>query len=502
MENALRDGLRNRMLRAAMHGEDPSARCAPAGRWEAALRIQSLVKSPAGLAALAGAVDTARLRQHQSPHATFCVEPLAVLDKAWRHPSGRDRTAASALEALRSCIAASRASGGAVRAEIAVWKAVVSPQVRRSDTIASSMLSRATEEAVGRPWAVILCRGGNFAGAVFAPDGSALHHKTFQRYTTRRKQGGSQSAHDSAGGHAKSAGANIRRQMEVELAKEIRALMNGPWAVDLKRCSALFLSVGKSAAPIFFGGGGANAPANRGTGKAPLASRDPRVRTVPFATGKPTYDEVKRAYANLALVRCRLVRIALDGDGSGDDDDEVACALPAWADDPPGEEEEDEGGDAVTWRALKEKYGVEGAADSSAAAAAAADADAPPPPPAEAVPATPAELAFAALARAVATGEAGVVRELLRVATGSDVAALAATVAAAPPAPLSATRAADLPVGGNGAAGAPCGAGVADAAATALSAAEAMRSLSCVWSRQLPLSQHSVRILRLLLLTI
>jgi hypothetical protein len=39
-------------------------------------------------------------------------------------------------------------------------------------------------------------------------------HKTFHRYVVRAKRGTVQSVHDNAGGHAKSAGANIRRQQE------------------------------------------------------------------------------------------------------------------------------------------------------------------------------------------------------------------------------------------------------------------------------------------------
>ena len=52
-----------------------------------------------------------------------------------------------------------------------------------------------------------------------------IAHKTFHRYTTRRKQGGSQSANDSAKGAAHSAGASIRRYNEMALESEIRALL-------------------------------------------------------------------------------------------------------------------------------------------------------------------------------------------------------------------------------------------------------------------------------------
>lgn len=49
------------------------------------------------------------------------------------------------------------------------------------------------------------------------PEMQVLAHKTFHRYTTRRKQGGSQSVNDNAKGPAKSAGAQLRRYGEQAL---------------------------------------------------------------------------------------------------------------------------------------------------------------------------------------------------------------------------------------------------------------------------------------------
>ncbi len=73
----------------------------------------------------------------------------------------------------------------------------------------------------GRRWAVLMCSGGHFAGAVF--DGEqAVVSKTFHRYTTRRKQGGAQSANDQAKGKARSGGAMIRRYNERAL-QQVRA---------------------------------------------------------------------------------------------------------------------------------------------------------------------------------------------------------------------------------------------------------------------------------------
>lgn len=82
-----------------------------------------------------------------------------------------------------------------------------------------------------RTIALIMVGGGNFAGMVVSlypktenyknyfkmDELNILYCKTFHRYTTRRKQGGSQSAHDSGKGAAISAGSNLRRYNEAAL---------------------------------------------------------------------------------------------------------------------------------------------------------------------------------------------------------------------------------------------------------------------------------------------
>lgn len=98
-------------------------------------------------------------------------------------------------------------------------------------------------------WAVLLLRSGRFAGAVFEKD-KALCHKTFQRYTTRRKQGGAQSASD-ASGKAKSAGATLRRYNEVALKQDVTALLV-EWKDVLKDAELIFLSSGKTERATFF----------------------------------------------------------------------------------------------------------------------------------------------------------------------------------------------------------------------------------------------------------
>lgn len=55
--------------------------------------------------------------------------------------------------------------------------------------------------------------GGKFAGAIFQKD-KCVKHKTFSRYTVRKKQGGSQSSRDNKGNAPSSMGATLRRHNE------------------------------------------------------------------------------------------------------------------------------------------------------------------------------------------------------------------------------------------------------------------------------------------------
>lgn len=49
-------------------------------------------------------------------------------------------------------------------------------------------------------WVVIMTGGGHFCAAIWDVKGVMVRHKTFHRYTSRRKQGGSQAAADQARG--------------------------------------------------------------------------------------------------------------------------------------------------------------------------------------------------------------------------------------------------------------------------------------------------------------
>ena len=120
-----------------------------------------------------------------------------------------------------------------------------------------------------------------------------LAHKTFHRYTTRRKQGGSQSANDSAKGAAHSAGSSLRRYNEVALEAEIRALL-GEWRHMIDKSQLIFVR--------------ATGSTNRRTLFGPydgqvLRQNDLRNRSFPFSTRRATQAELMRAFVELTRVK-------------------------------------------------------------------------------------------------------------------------------------------------------------------------------------------------------
>ncbi|KAK7204067.1 hypothetical protein BZA70DRAFT_268480 [Myxozyma melibiosi] len=161
-----------------------------------------------------------------------------------------------------------------------------------------------SDEAKGKETpvsAIFMLGGGHFAGAVISHTQNmakkndpvtVLLHKTVHRYTTRRKQGGSQSANDNAKGKASSAGSSIRRHNEAMLEKEVRELLE-EWKPYLDRASHIFIRAnGRQNRGVFFGYEG-----------AVLNSRDSRVKGIPFTTRRATGDEVKRVWGELTRPR-------------------------------------------------------------------------------------------------------------------------------------------------------------------------------------------------------
>ncbi|KXX73758.1 Protein VMS1 [Madurella mycetomatis] len=162
---------------------------------------------------------------------------------------------------------------------------------------------------------IFLCMigGGHFAAMVvsLAPKqskhGSAgplnreavvLAHKTFHRYTTRRKQGGSQSANDNAKGAAHSAGSTLRRYNEQALVEDVRGLLRD-WKALIDTSDLLFIR--------------ATGTTNRRTLFGPyddqvLRANDPRVRGFPFSTRRATQNELMRAFIELTRLKVKEIQ--------------------------------------------------------------------------------------------------------------------------------------------------------------------------------------------------
>jgi hypothetical protein len=160
-----------------------------------------------------------------------------------------------------------------------------------------------------KPYAFLcMIGGGHFAAMVvslrprksthsgpvpMSKEAIVIAHKGFHRYTTRRKQGGSQSANDNAKGAAHSAGAEIRRYNEQALIDEVRALLKD-WKHMIDSADLLFVR--------------ATGNTNRRTLFGPyegqvLHQNDPRLRTFPFNTRRATQSELMRAFIELTRVK-------------------------------------------------------------------------------------------------------------------------------------------------------------------------------------------------------
>lgn len=155
---------------------------------------------------------------------------------------------------------------------------------------------------------IFLCMigGGHFAGMIIslAPklgkrstgteqrQALVIAHKTFHRYTTRRKQGGGQSANDAAKGAAHSAGSSLRRYNEVALEQEIRMLL-AEWKDLIGASELIFVrATGSSNRRILFG------PYENQV----LRQNDSRNRTFPFSTRRATQAELMRAFVEVTRV--------------------------------------------------------------------------------------------------------------------------------------------------------------------------------------------------------
>ncbi|CRG87208.1 Protein VMS1 [Talaromyces islandicus] len=155
---------------------------------------------------------------------------------------------------------------------------------------------------------VFMCMigGGHFAAMIvaLAPEiqkkggieerqARVLAHKTFHRYTTRRKQGGSQSASDASRGAAHSAGSSLRRYNEAALEKDIRDLLRD-WKSMIDTSQFIFVrATGNTNRRTLFGSYEGQV----------LKHNDPRLRNFPFSTRRATQAELMRCFKELTRVK-------------------------------------------------------------------------------------------------------------------------------------------------------------------------------------------------------
>ncbi|KXS17237.1 hypothetical protein M427DRAFT_133667 [Gonapodya prolifera JEL478] len=155
-----------------------------------------------------------------------------------------------------------------------------------------------------RTWTIVLLSSGHFAIATFQlpttpPSPSnplstkPVLSKSFHRYTTRRKQGGSQSTMDSSKGNANSAGAGLRRYNEKALMEEVRgALESAEWKKLIANSERVFYhAAGRGNRQVIFGYEGA------------VLKELPTLRTLPFPTKRPTLTELQRIFREISTVR-------------------------------------------------------------------------------------------------------------------------------------------------------------------------------------------------------
>jgi hypothetical protein len=159
---------------------------------------------------------------------------------------------------------------------------------------------------VGPHFFLSMIGGGHFAAMIvaLAPNSgkkngieertaTVIAHKTFHRYTTRRKQGGSQSANDASKGAAHSAGSSLRRYNEAALTTDVRDLLKS-WKGLIDTADLVFIR--------------ATGVTNRRTLFGPyegqvLRNNDPRNRGFPFNTRRATQKELMRAFVELTRVK-------------------------------------------------------------------------------------------------------------------------------------------------------------------------------------------------------
>lgn len=190
------------------------------------------------------------------------------------------------------------------------YKAIFDASTLESGEVVNALKSFNSPKSKQGLSVLLMIGGGHFAGAVVSHQrantkGNAKNHKesiqaqkvtvielkTFHRYTTRRKQGGSQSASDNARGKANSAGSSIRRYNEQALKKDVHDLLVS-WKSHLSQAEHIFIRAnGADSRKTLMGYEGSL-----------LKQDDPRIKTFPFTTKRATLSEVKASWVKLTYL--------------------------------------------------------------------------------------------------------------------------------------------------------------------------------------------------------
>lgn len=160
-------------------------------------------------------------------------------------------------------------------------------------------------------WVILMCHGGYFAGAVYVNTKPVLH-KSFHRYVVRKKQGGKQSNHEKGGGSSNSAGGLIRKGQEIKWKVAVRDILC-LWREHIERAwIVLYAAPGPDNRAILTDFSLLPASTSNGVReKSPIDLKDPRVKSVPMTTHRPTFNEVERVFETVSKCTIR-VKAALE----------------------------------------------------------------------------------------------------------------------------------------------------------------------------------------------
>ena len=181
---------------------------------------------------------------------------------------------------------------------------------------------------------IVLIQSGRFASAVFSlqttthhPNGvmQMLAHKTSTRYTVRKGQGGSQSAHDSSK-KAKSMGAQLRREGERQLRHDVVNTWKEWKELGLvERSMGVWIGVPKAMRRDYLFGGDDSLSASNTKSDALIDKNDHRVRSIPLDYGRPTLEAVEAVLE--CLMRCQVGELGEEDQNTefGKDEEKEDC---------------------------------------------------------------------------------------------------------------------------------------------------------------------------------